>query len=137
MSLSRRKLFVLAAAGAGLPSWPGFRQSRDLSVAADPYDRRHSGRARAGRGGSYCRSRSWRSSVRICRREKPGAGGNVGADYVIHAAPDGYTLLVMISATLPMPRSIPTSISISSAISCRWRSSATRPSSSWSVLRSR
>ena len=29
--------------------------------------------------------------------DKPGAGGNVGAEYVIHSAADGYTLLVMIS----------------------------------------
>jgi len=33
----------------------------------------------------------------IVVEDKPGAGGNVGAEYVIHAAPDGYTLLVMIS----------------------------------------
>jgi tripartite-type tricarboxylate transporter receptor subunit TctC len=40
---------------------------------------------------------SQRLGKNLVIEDMPGAGGNVGAEYVIRAAPDGYTLLVMIS----------------------------------------
>jgi len=98
MSLSRRRLFALAAAGAGLPSWPGLAKaetypSRPVHLIVDiPAGLAPDVLARL--IGPQLAQRLGQDFV---VEDKPGAGGNVGAEYVIRAAPDGYTLLVMIS----------------------------------------
>ena len=98
MSLSRRKLFALAAAGAGLPSWPGIAEaetypSRPVHLIVDI----PAGLAPDVLARLVAPQLAQRFGQDFVVEDKPGAGGNVGADYVIHAAPDGYTLLVMIS----------------------------------------
>jgi tripartite-type tricarboxylate transporter receptor subunit TctC len=98
MILSRRTLFALAAAGAGLPSWPGLAEaetypSRPVHLIADlPPGLAPDVLARL-----VAPQLAQRLGQDFVVENKPGAGGNIGADYVIHAAPDGYTLLVMIS----------------------------------------
>ena len=98
MRLSRRRLFALAAAGAGLPSWPGLAQaetypSRPVHLIVDL----PAGLAPDVLARLVAPQLAERLSQDFVVENKPGAGGNIGADYVIHSAPDGYTLLVMIS----------------------------------------
>ena len=68
--------------------------------------------------------------------EDQGAGGNVGADYILHAARS--TLLVMISGNAANAALYPNlDFDFVRDIVRVGRSSATRPSSSWSIRRSR
>ncbi len=98
MRLSRRRFFELAAAGAALPSWPGLASaetypSRPVHLIVDlPPGLAPDVLARL-----VAPQLAQRLGQDFVVENKPGAGGNVGAEYVIHAAPDGYTLLVMIS----------------------------------------
>jgi len=98
MKFSRRKFFQLATATAGLPLMPGLAiaevyPSRRVHLIVDI----PAGLAPDVLARLVAESLSHRLGQDFVVEDKPGAGGNVGAEYVIRAAPDGYTLLVMIS----------------------------------------
>jgi tripartite-type tricarboxylate transporter receptor subunit TctC len=98
MKFSRRIFFQLAAAAAGLPSLPDWASaevypSRPVHVIVDI----PAGLAPDILARLVADPLSRRLGQDFFVEDKPGAGGNVGAEFVIRAAPDGYTLLVMIS----------------------------------------
>ena len=98
MRFSRRIFFQFAAAAAGLPSLPRLANaedypSRPVHVIVDI----PAGLAPDVLARLVAEPLSHRLGRDFFVENKPGAGGNVGAEYVIRAAPDGYTLLVMIS----------------------------------------
>ena len=98
MRFSRRIFFQVAAAAAGLPSLPDMASaevypSRPVRVIVDV----PAGLAPDILARLVGEQLSRRFGQNFVVEDKPGAGGNVGAEYVIRAAPDGYTLLVMIS----------------------------------------
>jgi len=98
MRFSRRIFFQLAAATAGLPLLPRLASaevypSRPVHMIVDvPAGLAPDVLARL--VGAPLSNRFGQDFV---VEGKPGAGGNIGAEYVIRAAPDGYTLLVVIS----------------------------------------
>jgi tripartite-type tricarboxylate transporter receptor subunit TctC len=98
MRLSRRIFFQLATAAAGLPLIPDRASaevypSRPVHLVIDI----PAGLAPDVLARLIAEPLSHRLGQDFVVENKPGAGGNVGAEYVIRAAPDGYTLLVMIS----------------------------------------
>ena len=98
MTIARRGFLQLSAAAAALPisvrmamadSYP----SRPVHMIVDI----PAGLAPDVLARLLAEPLSHRLGQDIVVEDKPGAGGNVGAEYVIRSAPDGYTLLVMIS----------------------------------------
>ena len=78
-----------------MPDGAGRRSGRRLSVAADQAPGRRVGRRHHRHDGAHDRA----AAFGIARpagagRKPPGAGGNLAADTVANATPDGYTLLV-------------------------------------------
>jgi tripartite-type tricarboxylate transporter receptor subunit TctC len=98
MRFSRRIFFRLATAAAGLPLMPDLVRaevypSRPVRMIVDVPP----GLAPDVLARLLGDPLSHRLGQDFVVEDRPGAGGNVGAEYVIRAAPDGYTLLVMIS----------------------------------------
>jgi tripartite-type tricarboxylate transporter receptor subunit TctC len=98
LRFSRRIFFQLAAATAWLPSLPGLASaevypSRPVHLIVDI----PAGLAPDVLARLVAEPLSHRYGREFVVENRPGAGGNVGAEYVIRATPDGYTLLVIIS----------------------------------------
>jgi tripartite-type tricarboxylate transporter receptor subunit TctC len=98
MRFSRRIFLRLVAATTGLPLMPGLASaevypSRPVRMIVDI----PAGLAPDVLARLIGEPLSHRLGQNFVVEDMPGAGGNVGAEYVIRAAPDGYTLLVMIS----------------------------------------
>ncbi|HEX3938135.1 MAG TPA: tripartite tricarboxylate transporter substrate binding protein [Xanthobacteraceae bacterium] len=98
MTIPRRGLMQLGAAAAALSF-----SSRIVRAAAYPSRPVHmiadipAGLAPDVLARLVAAPLSQRLGQDVVVEDRPGAGGNVGAEYVIRSAPDGYTLLVMIS----------------------------------------
>jgi tripartite-type tricarboxylate transporter receptor subunit TctC len=98
MRFSRRLFFQFTTAAAALPLLPRLARaeaypSRPVHMIVDV----PAGLAPDVMARLVGAPLSQRLGQDIVVEDKPGAGGNVGAAYVVQAAPDGYTLLVMIS----------------------------------------
>jgi len=99
MKLPRRKFLHLAAGVAALPALPRF--ARAQAYPARPV-RIIAGFAAGGSVDLFARLIGQWLSERLGQpfiiENRPGAGGNIGTEAVVRAAPDGYTLLLVTAA---------------------------------------
>jgi len=119
VKLPRRRFLHLAAGAAALPAasrmaWAQAYPSRPVRIIVG-----------FPAGGSDVLARlmgqwlSERLGQPFVVENRPGAGGNVGAEAVVKAPPDGYMLLQAAAQMRSMPHSTTSSISISSGTSRR------------------
>jgi tripartite-type tricarboxylate transporter receptor subunit TctC len=129
MTFQRRQFLHLAAGAAALPAISRIAEAqtyptRPVRIIV-PY-------AAAGATDLYARLIGqvlWeRLGQQFIIENRPGAGGNIGAEAVVRAPPDGYTLLLALAPpTRSTRRSTASSISISSVTSPLSRASSGGP----------
>ena len=107
MGIPRRRFLQLAAGAAALPA-----ASRSASAQAYPSQPIRIIVGFAAGSGSDIFARlmaqwlSERLGQSVLIENRPGAGGNIGTESVVKAAPDGYTLLQWVPATRSTTRSM-------------------------------
>ena len=98
MKLLRRQFLHLAAGAAALPAVSRFASAQDLSDAAGAHhcwlSRRRSADIIARLIGQWLSERLGQPFI---IENRPGAGTNIATEAVVHAPPDGYTLLLVSS----------------------------------------
>jgi tripartite tricarboxylate transporter family receptor len=138
VKLARRKFLRLTVGATALPvasrfAWAQTYPSRPVRIIV--------GLAPGGTSDISARLIGQWLSERFGRQfiteNKTGAAGSIAAEYVVNAAPDGYTLLVFASAAAVNATLFTISISISSATSRRSGASCGCLMSYWSIHRSR
>jgi tripartite-type tricarboxylate transporter receptor subunit TctC len=108
MTLSRRRLLHLAAIGAALPAFS--RRAWALDYPTRPV-RLIVGLPAGGTPDIYARLMADRLSARLGQpfvvENRPGGSGNIATELVLRAAPDGYTLLMVIAPNVINPTLFP------------------------------